>query len=60
MPDITGYSKSDVMTFCNLLNLECVINGNGYVTSQSIAKNSDVNGATNLEVNLNLLYTKKN
>ena len=60
MPDLTGYSKSDVMTFCNLLNLECVINGNGYVTSQSIAKNSDVNGATNLEVNLNLLYTKKN
>ena len=22
MPDLTGYSKSDVMTFCNLLNLK--------------------------------------
>jgi len=31
IPNIVGYSKRDVTTLCNILNLKCNINGNGYV-----------------------------
>lgn len=57
MPDITGYSKNEVMTLCNLLNIDCIINGNGYVKTQNIAPLEIVKKESNLEVNLNLLYT---
>jgi penicillin-binding protein 2B len=36
MPNIIGYSMKDVSILVNLLNLKCEVNGNGYVTSQSI------------------------
>lgn len=37
MPDLMGYSSKDIKRFCNLINLEYLINGTGYVTNQSIA-----------------------
>lgn len=57
MPNITGYSKNEVMTLCKLMNINYIINGNGYVKNQSIAVGEVVNKESILEVNLNLLYT---
>ncbi len=31
LPDLKGYSSRDAQTICNLLNYECIIEGNGYV-----------------------------
>ncbi|MBQ9853954.1 MAG: PASTA domain-containing protein [Bacilli bacterium] len=33
LPNIMGYSKRDVTTLCNILNIKCNISGNGYVTN---------------------------
>ena len=37
MPDLTGWSKSDVTKFGDLLGLTVEFKGEGYVTKQSIA-----------------------
>ena len=44
LPDISGYSKRDVLTLCNILNYKCNINGNGYVNtySESIEYNNRI------------------
>ena len=57
MPNLEGYSKNEVMTLCNLLGIDYVISGNGYVKNQSIKEGEIVNKESNLEINLNLLYT---
>lgn len=57
MPDLTGYSKNEVIVLANLLDLDYVINGNGYVVNQNIKENVTVNKTEKLEVNLKLLYT---
>ena len=57
MPNIIGYSKNDVINLCELLDIDYVINGNGYVKDQSILEGEIVNKEKILEVNLNLLYT---
>ncbi|RYG74076.1 penicillin-binding protein [Lentibacillus lipolyticus] len=38
MPDITGWSKRDVLQLAGLLNLKLEMMGSGYVTKQSIVK----------------------
>lgn len=43
MPNITGWSRSDVVALANLLKIEYEINGTGYVNSQGIATNSLIN-----------------
>lgn len=47
MLDLTGWSLSDVTSFCNLIGLKLEYSGHGYVTSQSIAKDSviDINNS---------------
>ncbi|MFI3260543.1 MAG: penicillin-binding protein [bacterium] len=52
MPDITGYSSSDLKTFCTMVNLECNINGTGYVTKQSIKVGTTLKNTHVLEVTL--------
>jgi penicillin-binding protein 2B len=37
VPDFKGKSLRDVMEVCRLLDLQCKVNGEGYVTSQSIS-----------------------
>lgn len=56
MPNILGYSKSEIQVLCNLLNLELKINGNGYVVSQSIPEGTIINSDNILEVELKLPY----
>lgn len=57
MPNIIGYSKSEVIALANLLKIEYLINGNGYVVTQNIKENTSLNKEMKLEVNLHLLYT---
>lgn len=52
MPNIKGWSSRDVLTFCNLINLECELNGYGYVYNQNIAKNTFINKEDKLIVDL--------
>lgn len=36
MPNVLGYSSKDIKRLCNLIHLEYLTNGTGYVTTQSI------------------------
>lgn len=36
MPDITGWSRSEIKTYCNLVGINFELTGYGYVTKQSI------------------------
>ena len=42
MPDILGYSKTEVMSLVNLLNINYKFEGNGYCVSQSIKKDEEI------------------
>lgn len=42
MPDLTGWSKSDVSKLGKLLDIEIEFNGEGYVTEQSIAADTEI------------------
>ena len=42
MPDLTGWSKSDVTKFGDLLGLTVEFKGEGYVTKQSIAAETEI------------------
>ena len=50
LPDLTGYSRSDLEVILKFLKINAVIKGNGYVTSQSIAPYTIVSSDMNLEV----------
>ena len=57
MIDLTGYSKSEVKTFCDLLKLNCTYKGDGYVKSQNINVDTSLIENKNLEVVLELPYS---
>lgn len=44
MPDVTGWSKADLMKLGNLLNMKVTFEGEGYSTKQSIAPYEKING----------------
>ena len=52
MPSIIGWSKKDVQTLCNMLDISCTFNGYGYVTSQSINEGTTLNNDLKLDVAL--------
>ena len=54
MPDITGWSRTDVVSLCKLLNLKYNIEGYGIVTSFSIPADAVINLDDTLSVNLNV------
>ena len=56
MPDITGYSKTEVKTLANILNIKLKTTGTGYVVSQSIKKDDIINEEMILEVEFKLPY----
>ena len=60
MIDLLGFSKSEVKAFCDILDLTCTYNGDGYVKSQSIPKDTNLQDNKNLEVNLELPYKLNN
>lgn len=52
MPDITGWSSSEAITLCKLLNLDYKLTGHGNVTTFSIAPNTEVTPNTKIEITL--------
>ena len=52
MPNIIGWSKKDVMTLSNFLELKPTFKGYGYVTSQNIKEKTKIEKNMNLEVEL--------
>ena len=52
MPNMTGWSRSDVLSYFNLVGIKVNITGDGYVTSQSVRKNTTI--TTDREVTIEL------
>lgn len=59
MPNISGWSRNDVQTFCNLLNIRVKFDGYGYVTEYNVEENANINSNTNLEVKLETKYKEE-
>ncbi|KRL04673.1 penicillin-binding transpeptidase domain-containing protein [Liquorilactobacillus oeni] len=53
MPDITGWSRSDVAKLGKLLGIEFDFSGSGYVSSQSVAANKSLVNVSKVAVQLN-------
>ncbi|WP_121662141.1 PASTA domain-containing protein [Metabacillus litoralis] len=52
MPDITGWSLSDVMKLSSLTGLEIQHEGNGFVSSQSIGEGKEIKEGSKLSIKL--------
>ena len=52
MPDLTGWSISEVKTLCSLLGIKVSTNGYGYVNSQSIEVGTAIDQSMMLSVEL--------
>ena len=52
MPNIKGWSSSEVITLCKLLNIEYTITGNGIVTKTSIEPDTVITKDMKLEITL--------
>lgn len=52
MPDIIGWSRSEIINLCNTLGVKYQLDGYGYVTSQSISRNTLLKKGDTLEVKL--------
>lgn len=50
MPDITGWSRKNIIDLCKIFNLSYEFEGYGYANSQSIAAGSVINDSDNLKV----------
>ncbi len=50
MPNLIGWSKSDVISLCTLLHIPYTLEGNGYVTNQSIPEGSVISSDSSLLV----------
>ena len=52
MPNMTGWSRSDVINYFDLVGIKVNINGDGFVSSQSVKKNAPIN--KDMEVTIEL------
>ena len=52
IPNIIGWSRKDVVTLCNILNIKYKINGYGYVVSQNYSPLTPISNEIKLEVTL--------
>lgn len=52
MPDVTGWSSNEIITFCKLIGLKYRINGYGNVSSVNIPAGDIINFESTLEINL--------
>ena len=57
MPDITDWSRYDVLKLCELLKIPCSFEGYGYVASQSIKAGTKIDENSKLEVLLGKIKT---
>ena len=59
MPDIVGLSHKDAINILKLMDVKYEINGNGYVTSQSISPGTIIDGDKSVSITLSTGYEKK-
>lgn len=59
MPDLTGYSRSEVIYLMKALGYKYELEGYGYVSEQSVAPGSDVSGET-IKIKLSEKYEEIN
>ena len=52
MPDVSGWSSNEIITFCKMIDLKYTINGYGKVASVSIPAGETINFENTLEINL--------
>jgi penicillin-binding protein 2B len=52
MPDITGWTSSEVITLCKLLDIEYTITGYGKVKQFNIEPNTKITNSTKIEITL--------
>lgn len=52
MPNVIGWSRSEVETLCKLINLNCIFNGYGYVNNQSIPEGTIIDLNSSLTIDL--------
>ena len=50
IPDMTNWSRLEVIKFCELVNIKYSFDGYGYVVSQSITPDTLINEESNLEI----------
>jgi len=50
MPDITDWSKRDVLQLTSLLNIELIDSGTGYAVKQSIQEGEPIKKQKNVKV----------
>lgn len=52
MPDMTGWTREDVLAFESLTNISVDFEGNGFVSSQSVSANTAIDSDTKVQVQL--------
>ena len=50
MPDIKGWSRNEITTFANMINLDINFSGNGYAKEYNIEKGTEITNNMTLEV----------
>ena len=53
MPNTINWSRNMVNSFCNLINNDCIINGSGFVKTQSIEEGNIIDTSITFELNSN-------
>lgn len=59
MPDISGWSRSEVETFSKMINLDVMFEGYGYVVKYSISKDEKIDLSKSLSVVLEKKYKEE-
>lgn len=52
LPDMTGWSRGDIVHLCDLLGIKYEFEGHGYATSQSIQSGTKISGNETIKVTL--------
>ncbi len=54
LPDVTGWSTNEIVTFCNLLGIPYVLNGYGKVVNTNLVAGAPLSPSEILEINLSI------
>ena len=56
MPNLKGYSKKEVRAVCDMLDLNCTLEGFGYAISQSIKTDAIIKTGNEIKIIFKELY----
>lgn len=59
LPNLSGWSRGDVIHLCELLGMKYEFTGQGYVSSQSISAGTKINGGETIKINLTEKFNTK-